>query len=162
MEFANGATISGHAQAGYRIFKPLSAALDEYRGVVASATLGYTFVDYTRVSADLGRDVKYSYDPLQPYYLESGLRFKVIQRIVGPFEVIGIGERWRLTHQQVGGTSFNGRREDTTTVGAGVGLRMSREMEMTFTAERTRRTSTDPLVRNYERRRVLASVSYGL
>ena len=162
VEFANGATISGHAQAGYRIFKPLSAALDEYRGVVASATLGYTFVDYTRVSADLGRDVKYSYDPLQPYYLESGLRFKVIQRIVGPFEVIGIGERWRLTHQQVGGTSFNGRREDTTTVGAGVGLRMSREMEMTFTAERTRRTSTDPLVRNYERRRVLASVSYGL
>ena len=162
VEFANGATVSGHARAGYRIFKPFSATLDDYRGVVASATLEYSFADYTRVSADLGRDVKYSYDPLQPDYLESGLRFKVFQRVFGPFEAIAIGERWRLRHQQVGGTDFDGRREDTTTVGGGVGLRLSREMQLTFTAERTRRTSTEPIGRNYERRRVLASVSYGL
>jgi hypothetical protein len=162
VEFENGAALSGQARVGYRIFRPLSPALEEYRGLVASAGLGYSIIDYTRVYADLGRDVKYSYDPLQPYYLESGLSFKVIQRIVGPFEAVAIGERWRLQHQRVGGTSFDGRQEDTTTVGGGVGFRISREMELTFTAERTRRTSTEPVRRGYERRRVLASISYGV
>jgi hypothetical protein len=162
LEFENGAAISGQARAGYRLFRPLNPALAEYSGLVASAGLGYSFVDYTRITVDLDRDVKYSYDPVQPYYLESGLRLKVIQRIAGPFEAIAMGERWRLRHQRVGGTSFDGRREDTTTVGAGVGFRLSREMALTFTAERTRRTSTEPVGRHYERRRMLASISYGL
>jgi hypothetical protein len=162
LEFENGAAISGQARAGYRVFKPLNPELAEYSGLVASAGLGYSFIDYTRITVDLDRDVKYSYDPVQPYYLESSLRLKVIQRIAGPFEAIAIGERWRLRYQRVGGSSFDGRQEDTTTVGAGVGVRLSREMALTFTAERTRRTSTEPVGRNYERRRVLASISYGL
>ena len=162
VEFENGGAISGQARVGYRIFRPLSPALEEYRGLIASAGLGYSILESTRVYADLGRDVKYSYDPLQPYYLESGLSFKVVQRIVGPLEAIAVGERWRLQHQRVGGTSFDGRQEDTTTVGGGVGFRLSREMELTFTADRTRRTSTEPVRRGYERRRVLASVSYGV
>jgi hypothetical protein len=162
VEFENGGAISGQARVGYRMFRPLDPAVEEYRGVVASAGLGFSFIDSTRVSGELGHDLKYSYDPLEPYYLESGLRFKVNQRIVGPFEAVAMGERWRLRHQRLGGTSFDGRREDNTTVGGGVGFRMSREMELTFTAERTRRTSTNPVGRRYERRRVLASITYGL
>lgn len=162
VEFDNGAVITGRVQAGYRLFRPLSAALQEYQGLVASAGVRYAFAEVTRLYVDGGYDVKYSFDPLQPYYLESGLRLRVIQRIAGPFEAVGVLERWQLRHQQVGGQSFDGRQEDTTTVGGGAGFRMSREMEITFTVDRTERTSSDPVGRNYDRRRVLASISYGL
>ena len=71
-------------------------------------------------------------------------------------------ERWQLRHQRVGGQSFDGREELTTTFGGGIGLRMSREMEITFTIDRTERTSSEPTGRDYDRHRVLASISYGL
>ena len=162
VEFDNGAAITGRAQGGYRMFRPLSDALDGYSGLVASAGLRYAFSDVTRAYLDGGRDVRFSYDPLQPYYLETGLRVRVIQKIVGPVEAIGLVERWQLQHQRLGGEGFNGREERTTTIGGGVGFRMSREMELTFTIDRTERTSSEPASRGYDRRRVLASISYGL
>jgi len=162
MEFDSGAAITGRAQAGYRAFRLLSAAASGYRGFVASAGLRYAFDDITRLYFDGGHDVKYSFDPLQPFYIESGLRVRLIQRIAGPFEAVATAERWQLRHQRVGGRSFDGREESTTTLGGGIGLRFSREMEMTFTIDRTRRTSSDPVGRGFERRRVLASISYGL
>ena len=162
VEFDNGSALTGRAQAGYRVFRPLNASLEGYDGFVASAGLRYAFADVTRVYLDGGHDVKYSFDPLQPYYLESGLRVRLIQRIAGPFEGVAIGERWHLQHQRVGGQSFDGREEYTTTVGGGVGFRLTREMEITFTVDRTTRTSSAPVARAFERRRVLASVSYGL
>jgi hypothetical protein len=162
VEFDSGAAITGRARVGYRSFRPLSAEVDDYRGLVASAGLRYAFDDITRLYFDGGHEVKYSFDPFQPYYIESGLRVRLIQRISGPFEAVAIAERWKLRYQRVGGQSFDGRQEDTTTLGGGVGLRLSREMELTFTIDRTRRASSDPVGRDFERRRVLASISYGL
>jgi hypothetical protein len=162
VEFDNAAAISGQVRAGYRIFRPLNAALEVYHGLVASAGLRFAFADIMKMYFDGGRDVKYSFDPLQPYYLESGLRVRLIQRIAGPFEGVAIGERWQLRHQRIGGRSFDGRHEETTTIGGGVGFRLNRETELTFTVDRTRRTSSAPVGRNFERRRVLASISYGI
>jgi len=161
MEFANGGAISGQLRAGYRSFRPLNPALSRYSGFTASAGLRYEVVDLTRVYIDGGRDVKYSFDPLQPYYLESGVRLKVIQRVIGPIEGVAIVERWQLRHQRIGGSSFDGRHEDTTTLGGGIGFRFREQMELTLTIDRTERTSSQP-GRDYERRRVLASISYGL
>ena len=62
----------------------------------------------------------------------------------------------------MGGRSFVGLEETTTKLGGCVGIRLSREMEMMFTIDRTRRRSSDPIGRGFERRRVLASISYGL
>jgi len=162
VEFDNGAVITGRARAGYRAFRPLRPGLAGYSGLVSSAALRWILLDLTEVQADAGRDVRYSYDALQPYYLETGVSFRVTQRIAGPFKAIAIGERWQLRHQRVGGTSFDGRRENTTTIGGGVGLRVGDQMEFSFTVDRLKRTSSEPTVRDYERHRVLASVSYGL
>ena len=76
VEFDNGAAIAGQVRAGYRIFKPLNRCSSRIDGFVASAALHYAFADITRVSFDGGHDVKYSFDPLQPYYLESGVRVR--------------------------------------------------------------------------------------
>ena len=108
------------------------------------------------------RDVRFSYDPFQPFYLETGLLFEIRYRVAGPFELIGMGERWQLRHQRIGGASFDGRRENTSMIGGGIGIRVREQVELGFTVDRRERSSSDPLIRNYERQRVLVSVSYGL
>jgi len=162
VEFENGGAITGQARAGYRSFRPLNPALAGYSGFTASAGIRYSFLESTRVNFDGGRDVRHSYETLQPYYLESGVRFKVTQQIAGPFEVIGMAERWQLRYQRVGGTAFDGRQENTRTLGGGVGFLVNPEIEITMTVDRTERRSSEPNGRNYDRHRVLASVSYGL
>jgi len=77
-------------------------------------------------------------------------------------EIIGIGERREIRNQRIGGTSFDGRREVTTSLGGGIGFQIQKQMRFALTYERTARTSSEPVGRNYERRRVLASVNYGL
>lgn len=161
LEFNNGGAITGQVRAGYRAFRPLDSSIEGYSGFTASAGISYALLEWTRIYVEGGHDVKYSYDPLQPFYLESGTRIRAIQRVVGPFEVVGVAERWRLRNQRIGGTAFDGRQEDTTTIGGGVGVRLGNQMELTMTIDRTERTSSEA-GRGYDRHRVLASISYGL
>ena len=162
VEFDNGAAVVGRARAGYRAFRPVHSGAAGYDGPVASVTLGLHVLDRLRGRLDGGRDVRFSYDPLQPFYLESGLLFEIRYRVAGPFELVGMGERWQLRHQRIGGASFDGRRENTSVIGGGIGIRLREQVELSFTVDRRERSSSDPIIRNYERQRVLASVSYGL
>jgi putative beta-barrel porin BBP2 len=162
VEFDNGAAIFGRARLGYRAFRPVQSGLAGYDGPVSSVALAWRLLDRLRGKVDAGRDVRISYDPLQPFYLETGLLFEVRHRVAGPFELIGQGERWQLHHQRIGGSSFDGRRENTSVIGGGLGIRLREQVELSFTVDRRQRSSSDPLIRNYERQRVLASVTYGL
>jgi len=162
VEFDNGAAVVGRARAGYRAFRPVHSSVAGYDGPVASITLGLRVLDRLRGRLDGGRDVRFSYDPFQPFYLETGLLFEIRYRVAGPFELIGMGERWQLRHQRIGGASFDGRRENTSLIGGGIGIRVREQVELGFTVDRRERSSSDPLIRNYERQRVLVSVSYGL
>jgi len=161
IELADGGAIFGYVRAGYRRYTPLNKVFEGYTGPAVTAGVRYTIPDYTRLYVEGGRDVRNSFDPLQPYYLETGLGLKVIQRLVGPIEGIGVVERWNLRHQRLSDVAFDGRREDTTTLGGGVGFLVNDQLELTFVIDRTRRSSTE-LWRNYEQHRVLFSATYGL
>jgi len=162
VEFAGGALIAGEAQAGYRRFTPLNSGLAAYAGFTASARLAVNVLDLTRLRLDAGRDVEHSYDALEPYYLEQGVSVDLTQRIVGPLEGIAILERWNARYQRLDGGSLDGRLERTTTVGGGVGVRLGRRTRLSLTIDRTRRTSSEVGLRDYERRRVFAGVEYGV
>jgi Putative beta-barrel porin 2 len=157
-----GGTLSGDVKAGYRIFTPRDPSLGGYRGLTGSARLHYMLLSVTRFDVEANRDVTFSFDPNQPYYLESGGRFTVTQQVLGPFDIIGIADWRELRNQPVGRTSFDGRREVTTSIGGGVGLQLQSQMRFALTYERTERTSSEPVGRNYEKTRVLGSISYGL
>jgi hypothetical protein len=157
-----GGTMSGDVNAGYRVFSPRDPSLNGYRGFVGSARLHYTLLSVTRFDVEANRDVDFSFDPDQPYYLESGGRLVVTQRVLGPLDVIGIGDRRDLRNQRRGDLSFDGRHEVTTSIGGGVGVQLQKQMRLTLTYERTERNSSEPVGRNYERTRVLGSLSYGI
>lgn len=162
VDFDAGATIIGHAKAGYQQFRPLDPLVASYRGLAASASLQYTLLDLMRVKFEGGRDVDYSYDPIQPYYLESGGLLMVSQHVFGPIEAIGIGERRDLRHQRLGESSFDGRREITRTIGGGFAIQVRKQMRFEMIYEQRTRTSSDAGGRDYERRRLYGSAIYGL
>ena len=65
-------------------------------------------------------------------------RLTVAQRVFGPLEVLGIGERREIRSQRIGGTSFDGRREVTTSLGGGIGIQIQNQMRFALTYEHTR------------------------
>jgi len=161
VDFESSAAITGHAQVEYRSFAPLSPDVASFRGMTAFADLRYLFRDRVEVKIEAARDLDYSFDPVQPYFLEVGGRFTVTQRVVGPFGLVAIGERWDVHHQQIGGMSFDGRHDITRAAGAGFAIQKSKQLRFELVYEKTSRTSSEPGWRDYERQRVFASAIYG-
>jgi hypothetical protein len=162
VDFDAGASVVGHVRVGYQRFDPIDPIVADYRGVAALADLRYTLRDLTEAKLEMRRDVDYSYDPIQPYYLEAGGVLTVSQRVIGPLQVIAVGERHTLRHQRLAQASFDGRTEITHTAGGGFALQIRKQMRFELIYQSTRRTSTEPGWREYERRRLFASVFYGL
>ena len=162
VDFDSSAAITGHIKADYRSFRPRNSVVAGYQGITALADIRYIFRNRVEVNVEANRDVDYSYDPLEPYLLEAGGRLTVTQRVIGPFGVIGIGE-WRdIHHQQVGGgPAFDGRRDTTTSVGAGLAIQKSKQVRFELVYEQTSRRSSAPGWREYERQQIFASVIYG-
>jgi hypothetical protein len=157
-----GAALTGNVKGGFRAFTPSYPDVPSFRGLVGTARLHYALPDIVRLDLEANRDLSYSYDPVQPYYMESGARLTATQRVLGPLELIGIAERREIRNQRVGGVAFDGRREVTTALGGGFGIQVQHQTRFTFTYEHTQRTSTEPVGRDYECTRVLGSISYGL
>jgi len=162
VDFDAGASVVGHVRVAYQSFNPIDPIVANYQGMALLADLRYTLRELTEVKFESSRDVDYSYDPIQPYYLESGGVLTVSQRVIGPLQVIAIGERHSLRHQRLVVTSFDGREEITHTVGGGFALQIRKQMRFELTYQNTKRTSNEPGWRQYERQRLFASVFYGL
>ena len=83
------ALIKGRARVGYRDFKPVESGLPRYEGVTASVDLLYVLLNMTKFTVQAMRDVQYSYDVNQPYYLQTGVSGSITQQVFGPLDVVG-------------------------------------------------------------------------
>jgi hypothetical protein len=159
LQFDPTSLIRGTVSIGYRRFDTLDPNLPDYRGVVAQVSAGYTLLERTKFDLDVARDVQYSYEDLEPYYLSAGARLTVTHQLVGRFDVQAFGGRQSLGYRgtQAGGETRTDRVE---TLGAGVGYRVHPQYRVGFTWEENRRRS-DLRDRRYDRRRLFASLTYG-
>ena len=90
-EFKPFALISGKGVVGYRQFDTLSAVVPDYTGPVASADLAYV-LRATRITARVERDVTYSFEELEPYYLLTDLAMtRDPAPHAGSWDVVGRG-----------------------------------------------------------------------
>ncbi len=85
------ALIKGSVAVGYRDFQPLVAGVQSYQGATAAINLSYTLLGSTKIGFDATRDVQYSYDVNQPYYVLTGFRGSISQQVYGPVDVVGRG-----------------------------------------------------------------------
>jgi len=122
------------------------------------AGLGYTMLSRTRFDLDLTRDVQYSFEDLEPYYLSTGGRVTVTQ-LVGPFDLQAFGGRQTMAYRQrlVPGDT---RRDRVSTYGGGAGYHLRDNLRLGVTWETNRRKSALDEHR-YDRRRIYASLTYG-
>jgi hypothetical protein len=159
LQFDPTTLIRGSVAVGYRRFRPLTPALPDYSGLLVQAGLGYTMLARTKFDLDLARDVQYSFDDDEPYYLSTGGRLTVTHQLVGPLDLQAFGGGQTMAYRQ-SGTPTDVRRDQVRSYGGGAGYRLRNNMRLGVTWETNRRQSAlnD---RDYVRRRIYASLIYG-
>jgi hypothetical protein len=159
LQFDPSTLIRGSVAVGYRRFRPLTPALPDYSGLLVQAGLGYTMLARTKFDLDLGRDVQYSFEDDEPYYLSTGGRLTVTHQLVGPLDLQAFGGGQTMAYRK-SGTPTDVRRDQVRSYGGGAGYRLRNNMRLGVTWETNRRQSAlnD---RDYVRRRIYASLIYG-
>lgn len=163
--FAPRALINGHARVGIRHLNPVDeTVLPEFKGLVSDFGLSYTLFGSTTVGLTHTRDVLYSYELTQPYYVDSGIGARVRRALGRTFDVVLSADRHALAYEDlVGeGASLTPQRVDTVwNYGGSVGYRVGRDGRIGFGVTYWTRDSTTNTSRQYNGFRLGTTASYG-
>jgi Putative beta-barrel porin 2 len=156
------AIIRGSLAVGYRRFSAIDPETPDYGGLVMQGSLTHTFGEQTKVDLSLSRDVQYSFEETEPYYLTTGLRVVLTQQLGGAFDLRAIVGRDRLDYREeaTSGVPNDSRVDRASVIGAGAGYRFQSNLRTGVDVEYAKRTSEVPN-RQYDRTRVFASMTYG-
>jgi hypothetical protein len=123
----------------------------------------YTLLGATRFTVGATRDVQYSYDVEQAYYLQTGFNGSVAQQIFGPFDVVVRGGAQTLAYRDRASVpvAASNRVDHVRSYGGGVGYHMGRDLRLGFNIDKDERTSVLSF-RQYTGLRFGSSVTYGL
>jgi Putative beta-barrel porin 2 len=149
--------ITGSASVGYRRFQPLSPALPGYSGLVSTVGVGATILGRHQMQAQFSRDVQYSYDLTNDYYIGTGGTLSWTWRLAGPLDVRGTGGRFLMDYR--GGPLSEA--DTTTTYGGGVGYHFSNRARLSANVAVLRRASKISPDRDYRNRRFFAGLTWG-
>lgn len=157
------ALIKGGVSLGYRDFRPSSAGLADYRGLTTAINLSYTASEMTKFSVKANRDIEYSFDTDQPYYLLTGVEGSIAQQLFGPVDVVGrLGLQSLAYRDRTGAVVQVADRVDRVrTYGVGVGYHLGRDLRVGVNVDHSQRES-DIAQRQYGGLRFGTAVTYGL
>jgi len=143
VRFDPAALVRGNATFGYRDFAPRSAALPEYKGSTVAVDVAYAMFDTTKFGLNVNRDVQYSYEVNQPYYLQTGFTASVAQQLFGPLDLTARAGGQRLDYRDVAGATVaaSNRIDHVRIYGGGLGYHFGRDTRLGFTIDHQERTS---------------------
>jgi hypothetical protein len=157
------ALIKGGATVGYRDFKPSDPSLAGFKGTIVTADLSYVLLGTTKFAVKGTRDVQYSYDINQPYYLQTGANVELTQQIAGPFDAVGRLGAARLEYRDRAGAvvAVSNRVDHVDTYGGGFGYHIGHGTRIGFNVDHYERLS--PVEgREYNGLKYGIAVTYGL
>jgi putative beta-barrel porin BBP2 len=156
------ALLKGTATFGYRDFEPRSPDLPRYKGTTATVDLTYVALSATKLTVRGMRDVQYSYDINQPYYVQTGVQGELMQQVFGPVDVVGRAGIARLDYRDRAGAvvPVADHLDSVHIYGGGVGYHLGKELRVGFNVDQQRRDSRVAL-RQYNGLRYGTSVTYG-
>jgi hypothetical protein len=160
--FAPAALMRGKVSVGYTDFKPVDPSLPTYSGVIADFDLTYVLLGSTRFAVKGGRDVQYSYDINQPYYVQSRVGGSIAQQIFGPLDVQVRADIARLAYRNRAGTvvMVPDRDDRVTTIGFGIGYHMGRDLRLSFNVDQNNR-DTQVVDHQYQKFLIGSALTYG-
>lgn len=158
------ALISGSAYVGVRRFTPRSRSLPAFNGTVASATLNYTLRSATRFNVTVDRDVAYSFEPQQPYYVVDGYGFSVRRQLIGRTDITAGAVRHQYAYRDFTTTqgSSDTRVDVTRTYSASLGYRFGQDTRVGVGAAYRQRESNNAGQRDYQGFRFITTLDYGM
>src|SRR5205823_2749531 len=130
LKFEPFALIKGSARIGYRDFQPVRGEVPSFQGITADVDLSYTLSGMSKFGVQVGRDVQYSFEINQPYYVQTGISASIAQQIFGPVDVAGRIGTQRLDYRERRNVVAvaAGRTDLVRSYGIGVGYHMSRDL----------------------------------
>lgn len=158
--FNPSAVIQGRGGFGYRNFKPKDSELAGYSGAIWSGALTYTNGGL-KLDGAFERDVRYSYQQLQPYYLMKLIRVTATQVIVGSFDVLGTFARTGMDYRALRAGTEPARIDTMRLATIGAGYRIGATARLGINAEWSRRESDLASFYTYDRRRIYGTLNYG-
>jgi hypothetical protein len=166
VQFKPRALVSGSARVGFRRFTPRDAALAAFSGAVANASLSYTLQGVTRFTVTVDRDLTYSYEPVQPYYVIDGIGLHVRRQVVGAIDVSASVQRQRYSYRDLLLPGFEASDRDRVDAvrgwSAGVGYRLGNAMRAGVALTFRERTSSSQRLRDYQGTRFITTLDYEL
>jgi hypothetical protein len=169
VDFDAFAFISGSARLGVRKLDMRDPSIPNFSGFVGKLDLAHTLLGDTRLAVNFERDVEYSYQILQPYYVRTGVGGSVNRRLVGNWDILVRGARHKLEYRRSDdpnlpvspGDDFStGRVDRVETLGGGIGYRFSSGTRVGVNVDQFRRRSALDR-RTYKGLRAGLTVTYG-
>ena len=153
--------ISGSVRVGFRKYDALGVGTQGYKGLVANGDIGYRFLSVMRLNVHLERDIAYSFDVANPYYLQTGVSGTLTRKVTTRWDVQATGSRYQLAYQQVATAGLGaGRTDDVHALGGGIGYTLRPGRRLGLNVDKSRRAS-DQQTREYNSLRIGTSISYG-
>ena len=166
VEFNPRALVAGRAAVGYRRLTPASPTLlPAFAGLVADVGLSYRLLSATKLDVTFNRDLQYSLELLQPYFVDNSVGASVRRELGGNFDISVHGERHLYRYQNylpaVPGAAGLADRADQTLVYSGsLGYRIRRDVRFGVTLTSANRESPLP-GRSFKGVRVGTDLHYG-
>jgi hypothetical protein len=164
VELKPRALISGSAYVGIRKSRTLDEAMPEFQGVVATAKLRYVLKGATRIEFRSERDINYSIDLLQPYYVSTGFGINVERHLTGRFDVTVGSDRYRNDYRHLtplDGSTFFARSDVIRNYSATIGYRLGKSGRFGFGGAYWQRDSNVLQIHTYDSLRIGTSLTYG-
>lgn len=161
-QFNQLALLKGGMQFGWRDFQPQVAGVPGFKGFTSAVDLSYVLLGTTRMALIVNRDVQYSYDVNQPYYVQSGFTATVTQQVFGPVDIQGRAGAARMAYRTRTDAAIADadRVDHTRDYGGGAGFHMGEDVRIGFNVDRVKRLSALDN-RTYHGLRYGTSVTYG-
>ena len=172
IEFKPRALISGTAYVGYRRFTPLDPkVLPDFKGLVAQLGLSYTLLGATTFGVSYNRDLTYSYDELQPFFIDNSVGASVRRALGRKFDALFSADRHAYEYQDLlnpiapassGRLQVATPRIDTTwNYAASLGYRVGRDGRIGAGVSYWNRDSTTRTFRAYDNLRIGTTMTLG-
>jgi putative beta-barrel porin BBP2 len=168
VELKPRALIRGSAYLGYRRFTPLSpGVLPEFSGLVADLGLSYTIMGATSIGVSFRRDLTYSYEERQPFFVLNSPGVSIRRALGRRFDVLVSADRHKYEYRDLvvalpaAGLPPEPRVDITWNYSASLGYRVGRDGRIGFGASYWKRESTTARFRNYDNLRIGTTATYG-
>jgi hypothetical protein len=165
IEFRPQALIKGTAYVGYRKFVPESPrALPDFQGLVADLSLSYTLLSATSFGVAYRRDLTYSYEELQPFFIDQSVGTSIRRALGTRFDALVSVDRHRYEYQNLvplDGPALPVRLDTTWRYAASIGYRLGTDGRIGFGASYLERISNTQVFRDYDKLHIGCSVTYG-